>query len=149
MRDCQVRFEPYVLDNRTVLSGKCDPGWWLVGDTCYVYVGVPMNFSEARHFCKRDNASLPYLMNNYHGVVEFLASQQLGYDIYTRVWQVFWLLSKRGPQLVGRDPSWWLVITSHLPGKEFLQACSWVVTPHGVEPVPNVWVVTPQVAPYN
>ena len=82
----EVRFEPFVLNNRTVLSGKCDPGWSLVGDTCYLYVGVPMNFSEAKEFCKKDNASLPYLMSNYYGVTEFLQSQQLGFDYYARVW---------------------------------------------------------------
>lgn len=82
----QVRFEPFYRDNRTVLSGKCDPGWTQVGDTCYIYMGVPMNFSDAKEFCKKDNASLPYLMSNYYGVFEFLASQQLGFDWYARVW---------------------------------------------------------------
>jgi len=82
----QVRFEPYYLDNRTVLSGKCDPGWTQVGDTCYIYMGVPMNFSDAKEFCKKDNASLPYLMSNYYGVLEFLMSQQIGFDWYARVW---------------------------------------------------------------
>jgi hypothetical protein len=82
----QVRFEPFYRDNRTVLSGKCDPGWTLVGDTCYVYVGVPMNFTDAKEFCKKDNASLPYLMSNHYGVMEFLQSQQAGFDYYARAW---------------------------------------------------------------
>ena len=82
----QVRFEPFYRDNRTVLSGKCDPGWTLVGDTCYVYVGVPMNFSDAKEFCKKDNASLPYLMSNHYAVMEFLQSQQMGFDYFARAW---------------------------------------------------------------
>lgn len=82
----QVRFEPFYHDNRTVLSGKCDPGWTQVGTTCYIYMGVPMNFTDAKEFCKKDNASLPYLMSNYYGVMEFLMSQQTGFDWYARVW---------------------------------------------------------------
>ena len=82
----RIRYDPYVRDNRTVLSGKCDPGWTLVGDTCYLYMGVPMNFSQAKNFCKKDNASLPYLMSNYYGVMEFLQSQQKGFDHYSRAW---------------------------------------------------------------
>lgn len=82
----RIHYDPYIEDNRTVLSGKCDPGWTLVGDTCYLYMGVPMNFSEAKSFCKKDNASLPYLMSNYYGVMEFLQSQQKGFDYYSRVW---------------------------------------------------------------
>ena len=82
----QVRFEPFYHNNYTVLSGKCDPGWTQVGDTCYTYIGVPMNFSDAKEFCKKDNASLPYLMSNYYGVMEFLQSQQIGFDYFARAW---------------------------------------------------------------
>ena len=45
-----------------------------------------MNFSDAKEFCNKDNASLPYLMNNYYGVMEFLISQQVGFNYYARVW---------------------------------------------------------------
>lgn len=48
----EVDFIPFHMNNKSVLSGKCPPGWDLVGDTCYIYVGAPMTFSEAREFCK-------------------------------------------------------------------------------------------------
>lgn len=48
----EVDFRPYHMNNRTVLSGKCPPGWALVGDTCYIYIGAPMTFHDARNFCR-------------------------------------------------------------------------------------------------
>lgn len=48
------------MNNKSVLSGKCPPGWDLVGDTCYIYVGAPMTFTEAREFCKVCIAAVVY-----------------------------------------------------------------------------------------
>jgi hypothetical protein len=48
----EVDFEPFHMSNRTILSGKCPPGWTLVGDTCYIYIGAPMNFADAKDFCR-------------------------------------------------------------------------------------------------
>lgn len=48
----EVIFEPYLMNNKTVLDGKCPPGWALVGETCYMYVGAPMSFPDAKSFCQ-------------------------------------------------------------------------------------------------
>ena len=47
----EVNFQPYHMANTSLLDGKCPPAWNLVGDTCYIYVGAPMGFFEARDFC--------------------------------------------------------------------------------------------------
>lgn len=47
----EVEFKPFHLNNKTILNGKCPPSWDLVGDTCYMYVGAPMTYREAREFC--------------------------------------------------------------------------------------------------
>lgn len=48
----QVEFQPYHMNNQSVLTGKCPPSWDLVGDTCYIYIGAPMDFFAARDFCR-------------------------------------------------------------------------------------------------
>ncbi|KAJ8673362.1 hypothetical protein QAD02_004624 [Eretmocerus hayati] len=82
----QVIFEPYHMDNTTVLSGKCPPGWDLVGDTCYIYIGAPMDFFSARDFCRSANASMPFVMVDYHELWDFLRKQQDRFDYSERVW---------------------------------------------------------------
>lgn len=58
----EVQFLPLQMNNLTILEGgKCPPGWSLLIDTCYMYVGAPMTFQEARDFCRSDNASLPFI----------------------------------------------------------------------------------------
>lgn len=52
------------LNNYTLLQG-CEPGYSLVGDACYLYVGAPVTYEEAKAFCKKDNASLPFLQKWY------------------------------------------------------------------------------------
>lgn len=82
----EVDFRPYHMNNRTVLSGKCPPGWALVGDTCYIYIGAPMTFHDARNFCRSDNASMPYVMSNYVQLYHFLQRQQQGFQLRHHVW---------------------------------------------------------------
>ncbi|XP_066905697.1 protein bark beetle [Halyomorpha halys] len=82
----EVEFLPFLMNNASLLDGKCPPAWNLVGDTCYIYVGAPMTFYEAREFCKFANASLPYVMGNYIEVYKFLKKQQETYQFYDRVW---------------------------------------------------------------
>lgn len=48
----QVDYVPFHMSNKTVLTGKCPPAWELVGDTCYIYIGAPMDFYTARDFCR-------------------------------------------------------------------------------------------------
>lgn len=47
----RVEYEPFHYNNRSLLDVKCPPAWNLVGDTCYIYIGAPMNFFQAREFC--------------------------------------------------------------------------------------------------
>lgn len=58
----------FKLNNYTLLFG-CEPGYTLVGDACYLYVGAPVTYDEAKDFCRRDNASLPFLQK-YYGEVQ-------------------------------------------------------------------------------
>lgn len=48
----EVNYSPYYMNNKTILNGKCPPGWDLVGDTCYIYVAAPMTYWEAKEFCQ-------------------------------------------------------------------------------------------------
>ncbi|XP_023246946.1 protein bark beetle [Copidosoma floridanum] len=82
----QVEFQPYHMNNRSVLTGKCPPSWDLVGDTCYIFIGAPMNFFSARDFCRSANASMPFIMGDYRELWRFLKKQQERFDYSERVW---------------------------------------------------------------
>lgn len=105
----EVNYEPYYMNNRSVLfNEKCPPGWDLVGGTCYIYIGAPMSYYEAKAFCQvrnhnlffvvwcniielllqADNASMPYLLSNlnYFTLYEFIRKQQQWYLYSDRVW---------------------------------------------------------------
>ncbi|KAK2706945.1 hypothetical protein QYM36_014842 [Artemia franciscana] len=83
----EVKSQPYYENNMTVLSGLCDPGYTQVGDLCLIYIGVPVNFSQAKEFCKEERGSLPYLMAKHHQVSAFIRSRQEFYDEFrTKVW---------------------------------------------------------------
>lgn len=59
----EVDFQPFHLTNDTLLDVKCPPAWNLVGDTCYMYVGAPMAFHDARDFC-----SVSYIRSFYEKI---------------------------------------------------------------------------------
>lgn len=103
----EVIYEPFYMNNQSILNNKCPPGWELVGETCYMYVGAPMTYWEAKAFCQviisvsrpcrvvywyqiiqADNASMPYLIGNinYLPVYEFLRRQYQWYLYSDRVW---------------------------------------------------------------
>ncbi|CAH1173589.1 unnamed protein product [Phaedon cochleariae] len=84
----EVLFEPFYMNNGSILDGKCPPGWALVGETCYMYVGAPMTFWEAKAFCQADNASVPYLLGNinYLPLYEFLRKQDQWFLYSDKVW---------------------------------------------------------------
>src|SRR5262249_43698607 len=42
---------PFYLNNQTLLSGRCDPGYVQVARGCYIYVGGPMTYQEAKDYC--------------------------------------------------------------------------------------------------
>lgn len=68
----EVQFIPFHMNNETILDGKCPPGWNLVLDTCFMYVGAPMTFYEAREFCRSDNASMPFIRTDSETLWAFL-----------------------------------------------------------------------------
>ncbi|KFB47778.1 AGAP009143-PA-like protein [Anopheles sinensis] len=82
----EVSFLPLHMNNLTVLDGKCPPGWTLLIDTCYMYVGAPMSFREARDFCRSDNASLPFIHGDANALYTFIEQQSRYLRSYERVW---------------------------------------------------------------
>ncbi|KAJ8919535.1 hypothetical protein NQ315_002156 [Exocentrus adspersus] len=84
----EVTYTPFYMNNQTILNGKCPPGWDLVGETCYIYIGAPMTFWEAKAFCQADNASVPYLLGNIHylPLFDFLRRQHQWYMYSDKVW---------------------------------------------------------------
>lgn len=74
------------MNNLTVLDVKCPPGWSLLLDTCYMYVGAPMTFHEARDFCRSDNASLPFVQGDSTQLWEFLQRQMVHRRYPEKVW---------------------------------------------------------------
>ncbi|XP_043270872.1 protein bark beetle isoform X2 [Venturia canescens] len=82
----QVDYQPFHMNNKSVLNGKCPPAWDLVGDTCYIYIGAPMDFFSAREFCRSANASMPFIMGEYIELWKFLRKQQDRFDYSERVW---------------------------------------------------------------
>ncbi|XP_072938867.1 protein bark beetle isoform X2 [Epargyreus clarus] len=83
----EVDYRPFYMSNVSVLGGgKCPPGWDAVAGTCYMYVGAPMTYEEARLFCLSDNASMPYVSGNYAALYEFLQRQNQWFQFGDRVW---------------------------------------------------------------
>ncbi|XP_062547876.1 protein bark beetle isoform X1 [Armigeres subalbatus] len=82
----EVQYLPLHMNNQTVLNGKCPPGWTLLIDTCYMYVGAPMSFREARDFCRSDNASLPFIHGDYNALWFFLEQQSRYLRSAEKVW---------------------------------------------------------------
>ena len=82
----QILYSPWYYNNKTLLSGKCHPGWTLVGETCFMYHGAPMSFDDAKDFCLKDNATMPYLMDRYYEIHRYLETQQADWRYYDMVW---------------------------------------------------------------
>ncbi|OWR46233.1 Neurotrypsin [Danaus plexippus plexippus] len=83
----EVDYRPYYMNNASVLGGgKCPPGWVSLSGTCYMYIGAPMTYHEARAFCLSDNASMPYVNGNYDDLYEFIHSQNQWVRYGDRVW---------------------------------------------------------------
>ncbi|CAH2076021.1 unnamed protein product, partial [Iphiclides podalirius] len=83
----EVEYLPYHWSNVSVLQGgKCPPGWTAISGTCYMYIGAPMRYEEARRFCQSDNASMPYVSGSYDALYEFVHTQNQWYRYGDRVW---------------------------------------------------------------
>ncbi|KAK8748869.1 hypothetical protein OTU49_016039, partial [Cherax quadricarinatus] len=82
----RVDYSQWKLNNYSLLHG-CEPGYTRVGDACYLYVGAPVTHEEAKAFCKKDNASLPFLQKWYWDVQYWIFDQQPEYLWeYDMVW---------------------------------------------------------------
>lgn len=73
-----VDYSNWKLNNYSLLQG-CEPGYTLIGDSCYLYIGAPVTYHEAKEFCRKDNASLPFLQKWYWEVQHWLLEQQPEY----------------------------------------------------------------------
>lgn len=63
------------MNNLTILDGKCPPGWTQIQDTCFMYVGVPMTFREAKDFCRSENSSMPFIRTDSATLWSYLQTQ--------------------------------------------------------------------------
>lgn len=83
-----MQFTPFYLDNSTILDQKCPPGWSLIADTdtCYMYVGAPMTFYEARDFCRSDNATMPFIRGSTDRLWLYLQRQMSHLKYPEKVW---------------------------------------------------------------
>lgn len=82
----EVNYTPFQLNNKTILDDKCPPGWSLILDTCYMYVGAPMTFFEAREFCRSDNATMPFIRGGTDVLWLYLQRQMVHLRYPDRVW---------------------------------------------------------------
>lgn len=77
---------PFQMNNETILDGKCPPGWALVHDTCFIYVGAPMTFHEARDFCRSENSTMPFIRTDKTTLWKYLQSQMRHLKYPDKVW---------------------------------------------------------------
>lgn len=83
----KVDFDPFIMSNRSVLSGLCAGGWRKVGDACLVYVGARMTYDEAKGFCERERATLPLIKGNHDELTEFVRAEDPEYDfLFDKIW---------------------------------------------------------------
>lgn len=82
----EVQYIPFQLNNKTILDEKCPPGWSLIWDTCYMYVGAPMTFNEAREFCRSDNATMPFIRGSRDILWLYLQRQMIHLRYPEKIW---------------------------------------------------------------
>ncbi|XP_063702920.1 protein bark beetle isoform X2 [Culicoides brevitarsis] len=83
----EVQYLPLQMNNLSILDGgKCPPGWSMLIDTCYMYVGAPMTYQEAKDFCRSDNASLPFIRGDTTHLWLYLQRQMAHLRYTERVW---------------------------------------------------------------
>ncbi|XP_033235622.1 protein bark beetle isoform X2 [Drosophila pseudoobscura] len=82
----EVLAVPFQMNNETILDGKCPPGWGLVHDTCFIYVGAPMTFHEARDFCRSENSTMPFIRTDQTTLWKYLQSQMRHLKYPEKVW---------------------------------------------------------------
>ncbi|TMW54841.1 hypothetical protein DOY81_000074 [Sarcophaga bullata] len=82
----EVQAVPFQMNNQSILDGKCPPGWAQVHDTCFMYVGVPMTFYEAKDFCRSENSSMPFIRTDSATLWSYLQSQMTHLKYPEKVW---------------------------------------------------------------
>ncbi|KAH8019826.1 hypothetical protein HPB51_022560 [Rhipicephalus microplus] len=83
----EVRFQPHLEYNDTVISGNCMGGWEMIEDTCFLYIPGPMTHDEAKRFCQLDASSMPYLKQKLTKLMQYISDWQEGFDwFYERIW---------------------------------------------------------------
>ncbi|XP_037882246.1 protein bark beetle isoform X1 [Glossina fuscipes] len=82
----EVQAVPFQMNNQSILDGKCPPGWSLVHDTCFIYMGVPMNFLEAKSFCRSENSSMPFIRTDSSTLWAYLQTQMAHMRYPEKVW---------------------------------------------------------------
>uniref|UniRef100_A0A0K8VVP7 Neurotrypsin n=1 Tax=Bactrocera latifrons TaxID=174628 RepID=A0A0K8VVP7_BACLA len=82
----EVQAVPFQMNNLTILDGKCPPGWSLVHDTCFIYVGAPLTFHEARAFCRSENSTMPFIRTDSATLWRYLQGQMRHLKYPEKVW---------------------------------------------------------------
>ncbi|XP_036214601.2 protein bark beetle isoform X2 [Bactrocera oleae] len=82
----EVQAVPFQMNNLTILDGKCPPGWSLVHDTCFIYVGAPLTFHEARAFCRSENSTMPFIRTDSATLWKYLQGQMRHLKYPEKVW---------------------------------------------------------------
>ncbi|KAL3873370.1 hypothetical protein ACJMK2_036499 [Sinanodonta woodiana] len=81
-----VDFNPYKIDNQSMIDGKCAPGWHLDSDRCYRYMGAALPYYEADSFCRLNNGFLAEIKDRQAFIAYLLRLTQNVYDPARRVW---------------------------------------------------------------
>ncbi|XP_036328530.1 protein bark beetle-like isoform X2 [Rhagoletis pomonella] len=82
----EVQAVPFQMNNLTILDGKCPPGWALLQDTCFIYVGAPLTFHEARAFCRSENSTMPFIRTDSTTLWKYLQGQMRHLKYTEKVW---------------------------------------------------------------
>lgn len=83
----EVRFQPHLEYNDSVISGNCMGGWEMIEDTCFLYIPGPMTHAEAKRFCQLDASSMPYLKQKLTKLMQYISTWQEDFDwLYERIW---------------------------------------------------------------
>ncbi|XP_017468948.1 PREDICTED: protein bark beetle isoform X1 [Rhagoletis zephyria] len=82
----EVQAVPFQMNNLTILDGKCPPGWALLQDTCFIYVGAPLTFHEARAFCRSENSTMPFIRTDSTTLWKYLQAQMRHLKYPEKVW---------------------------------------------------------------
>ncbi|XP_014664130.1 PREDICTED: uncharacterized protein LOC106806643 [Priapulus caudatus] len=82
-----VRIEPYFETNATLVSGRCDPGWVAMGNSCHIYMGGVAPYHAAREFCKKEKGDLPFIRKqDISAFIPLLVYNQENYTNLQAVW---------------------------------------------------------------